>query len=59
MSAELMSISEVVRRTGMSLHGLRYSEWVGLITRDITRTSSGPRAYAAQVSALVPVFGDR
>ena len=40
-----MSIAEAARRTGVSVHTLRYYERAGLVVSTIDRTSSGRRSY--------------
>lgn len=40
-----MSIAEAARRTGVSVHTLRYYERAGLVVTTIDRTSSGRRRY--------------
>lgn len=43
--AETFTIGEVARRTGMSVHALRYYERNGLLAIDVARTSAGHRRY--------------
>ncbi|MEC3918638.1 MerR family transcriptional regulator [Nocardia sp. CDC160] len=40
-----MTIAEAARRTGVSVHTLRYYERAGLVLTNITRTSTGRRRY--------------
>ncbi|MEC3955865.1 MerR family transcriptional regulator [Nocardia sp. CDC153] len=40
-----VSIAEAARRTGVSVHTLRYYERAGLVLTDISRTSTGRRRY--------------
>lgn len=40
-----MSIAEAARRTGVSVHTLRYYERAGLVITDVGRTSGGRRRY--------------
>ncbi|MCX5339133.1 MerR family transcriptional regulator [Streptomyces atratus] len=40
-----MAIAEAARRTGVSVHTLRYYERVGLVITDVDRTSGGRRRY--------------
>jgi DNA-binding transcriptional MerR regulator len=40
-----LSIAEAARRTGVSVHTLRYYERVGLVVTDIERTAGGRRRY--------------
>ncbi|GAA5155898.1 MerR family transcriptional regulator [Pseudonocardia eucalypti] len=40
-----MSIAEAARRTGVSVHTLRYYERAGLVVTEVDRTASGRRRY--------------
>ena len=40
-----MSIAEAARRTGVSVHTLRYYERAGLVVTPVDRTASGQRRY--------------
>ncbi|HVX46786.1 MAG TPA: MerR family transcriptional regulator [Mycobacteriales bacterium] len=40
-----MSIAEAARRTGVSVHTLRYYERAGLVITDVDRTAGGRRRY--------------
>ncbi|MFI7663936.1 MerR family transcriptional regulator [Nocardia sp. NPDC049526] len=40
-----LSIGEAARRTGVSVHTLRYYERAGLVTTPVDRTASGRRRY--------------
>jgi DNA-binding transcriptional MerR regulator len=40
-----MSIAEAARRTGVSVHTLRYYERAGLVVTPVDRTASGRRRY--------------
>jgi DNA-binding transcriptional MerR regulator len=40
-----LSIAEVARRTGLSVHTLRYYERAGLVVSPVDRTSGGQRRY--------------
>lgn len=43
--AEGLTIAEAARRTGVSVHTLRYYERAGLVITTVDRTSSGRRRY--------------
>jgi DNA-binding transcriptional MerR regulator len=43
-----MSIAEAARRTGVSVHTLRYYERAGLVVTTVDRTSGGRRRYRQQ-----------
>ena len=45
MPAEGVTIAEAARRTGVSVHTLRYYERAGLVVTPIDRTSGGRRRY--------------
>ena len=45
MPAEGVTIAEAARRTGVSVHTLRYYERAGLVVSPVDRTSSGRRRY--------------
>jgi len=47
MDSELLTIEQVVERTGLSAHTLRYYERIGLL-EPIGRAASGHRRYAAK-----------
>ncbi|TQS23694.1 MerR family DNA-binding transcriptional regulator [Microbispora hainanensis] len=42
---EGLSIAEAARRTGLSVHTLRYYERAGLVVTPVGRTTGGPRRY--------------
>ena len=43
-----LSIAEAARRTGVSVHTLRYYERAGLVVTPVDRTQSGRRRYHAE-----------
>jgi DNA-binding transcriptional MerR regulator len=43
--AEGLSIADAARRTGVSVHTLRYYERVGLVVTEVSRTAGGRRRY--------------
>lgn len=45
MPAEGVTIAEAARRTGVSVHTLRYYERAGLVVSPVDRTSGGRRRY--------------
>ena len=45
MPADGVTIAEAARRTGVSVHTLRYYERAGLVVSPVDRTSSGRRRY--------------
>lgn len=45
MTAEVLRIGEVARRTGLSVHALRLYERAGLLAGEVRRDESGRRVY--------------
>ncbi|HEY3952031.1 MAG TPA: MerR family transcriptional regulator [Streptosporangiaceae bacterium] len=45
LSGQGLSIGEVARRTGLSVHALRFYEREGLLASPVDRTADGRRAY--------------
>ncbi|WP_405087012.1 MerR family transcriptional regulator [Microbispora sp. NBC_01389] len=47
MTAEVLHIGEVARRTGLSVHTLRLYERAGLLAGEVRRDEAGRRVYSA------------